>query len=49
LGKRAGCTLSEVGARFGFTRERARQIESQALRKLRGDTGLRRLYVDASA
>jgi RNA polymerase primary sigma factor len=28
-------TLEEVGARFNFTRERARQIESVALKKLR--------------
>jgi len=28
-------TLEEVGESFGVTRERVRQIESQALRKLR--------------
>ena len=28
-------TLEEVGERFGLTRERIRQIEGQALRKLR--------------
>jgi RNA polymerase primary sigma factor len=28
-------TLEEVGKRFGVTRERIRQIESKALRKLR--------------
>lgn len=29
------CTLEEVGEKFGVTRERIRQIESKALRKLR--------------
>jgi RNA polymerase primary sigma factor len=28
-------TLEEVGQKFGLTRERIRQIESEALRKLR--------------
>lgn len=30
-----GCTLEEVGKALGVTRERARQIELQALRKCR--------------
>ena len=30
-----GCTLEKVGQRFSVTRERIRQIEVQALRKLR--------------
>ncbi len=30
------CTLEEVGQQFSVTRERIRQIETQALRKLRG-------------
>ncbi len=36
-------TLEEVGQRFGVTRERIRQIESKALRKLRHPTRSRRL------
>jgi len=34
-GERSDHTLEEVGARFNVTRERIRQIESKALRKLR--------------
>lgn len=36
-------TLEEVGARFDVTRERIRQIEAQALRKLRGRKHLKAL------
>ena len=35
-------SLSEIGARFGLTRERARQISERAVRKLREIVGLRR-------
>jgi RNA polymerase sigma factor (sigma-70 family) len=35
IGERKDYTLEEVGARFGVTRERIRQIEAEALRKLR--------------
>ena len=34
-----GCTLEEVGQRFSVTQERIRQIEVQALRKLRQALG----------
>jgi len=36
-------TLDEVGSRFGLTRERIRQIEAQALAKLRQESRSRRL------
>jgi RNA polymerase primary sigma factor len=36
-------TLEEIAAEFGLTRERIRQIESQALRKLRGVENVNRL------
>lgn len=37
------CTLEEIGAVFKVTRERIRQIEAKALRKLRHDLRLKRL------
>jgi len=37
-------TLEEVGRRFGVTRERIRQIESKAFRKLRHPTRLGKLF-----
>jgi RNA polymerase primary sigma factor len=49
IGERTDHTLEEVGARFAVTRERVRQIEAQALRKLRHRTRamlLRPLYDD---
>jgi RNA polymerase primary sigma factor len=36
-------TLEEVGREFGVTRERIRQIEAQALRKLRHPSRARKL------
>ncbi len=36
LGDNVPCTLEEVGRRFSLTRERIRQIEIEALEKLRG-------------
>ncbi len=35
IGERSDYTLDEVGQRFAVTRERIRQIEAKALRKLR--------------
>ena len=46
LGKTDGANLAEIGSHLGVTRERARQIEGQALRRLRADRRLRRALVD---
>jgi len=43
IDERSDFTLEEVGARFAVTRERIRQIESKALRKLRHPTRARYL------
>jgi len=39
-------TLDEIGKSMGVTRERARQIESQAMRRLRTNTQLKRALVE---
>jgi len=43
IGERTDHTLEEVGSRFAVTRERIRQIEAKALRKLRHPTRSRHL------
>jgi RNA polymerase primary sigma factor len=43
IGERSDYTLEEVGQRFAVTRERIRQIEAKALRKLRSPSRLRSL------
>ena len=43
IGEKSDHTLEEVGTRFAVTRERIRQIEAKALRKLRHPTRARRL------
>jgi len=43
IGERTDHTLEEVGVRFAVTRERIRQIEAKALRKLRHPSRARRL------
>jgi len=39
-------TLAEVGKELGISRERARQLEAEAMRKLRRDTPFRRAFQD---
>jgi len=43
IGMNADHTLEEVGKRFSVTRERIRQIEAKALRKLKHPRHSRRL------
>jgi RNA polymerase primary sigma factor len=43
IGERTDHTLEEVGGRFAVTRERIRQIEAKAIRKLRHPSRARRL------
>jgi DNA-directed RNA polymerase sigma subunit (sigma70/sigma32) len=41
--------LGEIGARMGVTRERVRQIEAQAVGRLRGDRAARAAATDLLA
>lgn len=41
---RGGMTLEEIGQVMGVTRERVRQIEAMALRKLRRNPKTRRMF-----
>jgi RNA polymerase primary sigma factor len=49
IGGTAEHTLEEVGEIFGLTRERIRQIEASALKKLRHPTRWRKLATFAQA
>lgn len=40
-GEQASLTVEEIGQRIGISRERVRQIEARALRRLRGNETLR--------
>ena len=35
------CTLDEIGQKFNITRERVRQIEAKAMRKIRRSYGIK--------
>jgi len=49
LGRPETWSLAQIGQRLGVTRERARQIESQALRRLRDNARLQRALVELKA
>ena len=44
IGMNTDHTLEEVGLQFSVTRERIRQIEAKALRKMRHPTRIRQLH-----
>ena len=46
IGEKSEYTLEEVGRNFGLTRERIRQIEKEALKKLRQPNRKRLLNYD---
>jgi hypothetical protein len=49
IGMNTDHTLEEVGQQFSVTRERIRQIEAKALRKLKHPSRSRKLIADGSS
>jgi RNA polymerase primary sigma factor len=48
VGRRDALSLAQIGQKMGITSERVRQIESQALRRMRANTRLRRAFVETT-
>ena len=46
VGRPDAMSLAQIGEKMGITRERARQIENQGLRRMRANTRLRRAFVE---
>jgi RNA polymerase primary sigma factor len=48
VGTQDPLSLAQIGKKMGITRERARQIETQALRRMRNDSRLRRAFFEVT-